>query len=233
MGRRVWWNDRDPLERAPRPRHQEGVGRAWRTLGSPNDVHATTNGGPQLPVLLQALDITVALVIRVGAKTRRLEPTRRSNLTSRPEVRDALLKDQRGRCIYCSTRISVRRDNYEVDHKTPLARQGKDAVANLQALCRACNKQKGARTHAEYQHLLRHGRERPSYMAFRRKSRYLTPRESFTRLGPMVVGVSVVGGLVLGALAVEQPLLGALILGLLTAAWMVGAFYRGVRTGAL
>ena len=186
-----------------------------------------------MSVLLQALDITVALVIRVGAKTRRLQPTRRSNLTSRPEVRDSLLKKQGGRCIYCSTQISVRRDNYEIDHKTPLARQGKDETANLQALCRTCNKQKGARTHAEYQHFLRHERERPSYMAFRRKGRYLTPRESFMRLGPMVVIASVVGGVVLGAVVVEQPLIGGLILGLLTTAWMAGAFFRGVRTGAL
>ena len=183
--------------------------------------------------LLQILDVTLILVISLGAKTRRIQPTKRSNLTSKPDVRDKLLSQQKGRCAYCSTPISVRRGNYEIDHKTPLARQGDDTIGNLQALCRACNKEKSARTHTEYQHYRRYGSERPSYVEFRRKPKYLKPRESFVRLSlPMIVG-AVIGGLFFGALTIEQPLWGGATLGILAVAWAISAYLRGMNTGAL
>lgn len=183
--------------------------------------------------LLWSLDITLAITLDLGAKTRRIQPTKRSNLTSRPEVRDKLLAQQKGKCVYCSTQISVRRGNYEIDHKTPLARQGADSVENLQALCRACNKEKSDRTHAEYQHYLKHGTDRASYLEHKAKPKYLKPKEVFWKLMPMIIGVSALVGLVIGTLTVEQPIWGALVLGIPAVGWAVGAFLRGKRTGAL
>ena len=183
--------------------------------------------------LLWFLDATLNIALVLGAKTRRFQPTKRSNLTSRPEVRDNLLSQQKGKCVYCSTPISVRRGNYEIDHKTPLARQGADSVENLQALCRGCNKEKSARTHAEYQHFRRHGTDRESYRAFRAQPKYLKPMEVFWKLAPMIIGVSALVGLVMGTLTVEQPVWGATAFGIPAVGWVGGAYLRGKKTGAL
>ncbi len=183
--------------------------------------------------VLWFLDVSLAIVLTLGAKTRRIQPTKRSNLTSRPEVRDKLLSGQQGECAYCSTPISVRIGNYEIDHKTPLARQGADSVENLQALCRACNKEKGARTHVEYRHYRKYGRDRESYNQFRDASKWLKPMEVYWKLAPTIIGVSAIVGLVIGAVAVEQPLWGAVVLGIPAIGWAVGAYMRGKKTGAL
>ena len=182
--------------------------------------------------LLWFLDVSLAIVLLLGAKIRRIQPTKRSNLTSRPEVRDKLLSPQRNKCVYCSTPISVQRDNYEIDHKTPLARQGTDSVENLQALCRSCNKEKSARTHAEYQHYRRYGRDRASYLQFRGTPKYLKPMEVFWKLAPVIIGALTVAGLVIGSLTVEQPIWGAVAFGIPAVGWAVGAYVRGKKTGA-
>ena len=79
----------------------------------------------------------------------------------------------------------------------------------------------------------RYGSERPSYVEFRRKPKYLKPRESFVRLSlPMIVG-AVIGGLFFGALTIEQPLWGGATLGILAVAWAISAYLRGMNTGAL
>lgn len=44
------------------------------------------------------------------------------------------------RCVYCEATREL-----QVDHITPVARGGTDALDNLQTLCRSCNQAKGAR----------------------------------------------------------------------------------------
>ncbi len=184
-------------------------------------------------VTLWVLDVSLSVILWLGARTRRVQPTRRSSLTSRPDIRTDLLRRQKGKCAYCSDVISDIKGNYEVDHKTPLARQGEDRPENLQALCRRCNKRKGARTHQEFLHYLKHHNDRETFERFKRAPKYLTPRELLYRAQlPLVVALSVTG-LIVGNETIERPFLGAGAFCVLTITWMIGLWKRGTRTGAL
>lgn len=123
--------------------------------------------------------------------------------------------------------------NYEVDHKTPLARQGKDQSDNLQGLCRRCNKEKGARTHREYLHYRKYRKDLATYQEFRRLPKYLTPRELLHRAQfPLVIVLSITG-LVVGNETIERPLLGAGAFCVLTIAWIMETGDKNWRTGRL
>jgi 5-methylcytosine-specific restriction endonuclease McrA len=50
---------------------------------------------------------------------------------------------QRGRCAYCSTRVSPR--SWHVDHIVALSRGGDNSRRNIQILCEPCNLSKGSR----------------------------------------------------------------------------------------
>lgn len=50
-------------------------------------------------------------------------------------------------CIYCKARLF---EKFHIDHKTPISREGKNNIENLQILCPTCNMKKGALTHEEY-----------------------------------------------------------------------------------
>lgn len=52
------------------------------------------------------------------------------------------------RCHYCGRQLTA--DELVPDHATPLARGGKNAIANIVPACSRCNCQKGAKTEAEY-----------------------------------------------------------------------------------
>lgn len=51
-------------------------------------------------------------------------------------------------CHYCS--VALPRQLVEKDHKQPVARGGSDGIDNLAVACRACNREKGTLTEAEY-----------------------------------------------------------------------------------
>ena len=63
--------------------------------------------------------------------------------------RDALHASQKGRCMYCGFR-SKEKSRFEVDHKTPVARNGSNRFSNYQLLCGPCNKRKGKMTDGEF-----------------------------------------------------------------------------------
>ena len=71
----------------------------------------------------------------------------------------ALLKAQRGRCVYCQADII---DCYTVDHMTPLSRGGSNWPDNLQLLCVSCNSSKHDKTHDEYLSYLASSLKSPS-----------------------------------------------------------------------
>lgn len=58
-----------------------------------------------------------------------------------------ILKNQRGKCIYCPTRL---RDKYHVDHVVPLSKGGRNDRQNLQLLCEPCNLSKGSKDPIEF-----------------------------------------------------------------------------------
>lgn len=81
------------------------------------------------------------------AYTRNYRAKKRGNGgTHTPADLSRLLVDQAGRCVYCAEPLR----DYEVDHRTPVARGGSNGPENLQLLCVWCNRSKGAKTHEGY-----------------------------------------------------------------------------------
>lgn len=58
------------------------------------------------------------------------------------EVRELIYDNAKGRCVLCGRKIVY--DKMTLDHITPLAMNGADAVKNLQCTCEICNKFKGS-----------------------------------------------------------------------------------------
>lgn len=50
-------------------------------------------------------------------------------------------------CYYCGSDV---RENYEIDHKTPISRGGDNTVNNIVICCHDCNQSKGSKTEKEY-----------------------------------------------------------------------------------
>ncbi len=75
------------------------------------------------------------------------EPRRRKSFGKKE--RDALFALQKGRCMYCGKK-EREATYFDIDHKTPMARNGSDALSNLQLLCRPCNTRKGAQTDGQF-----------------------------------------------------------------------------------
>ena len=64
------------------------------------------------------------------------------------EIREQLYQEQNGRCNYCGQKVPLGLLVFE--HLTPLARDGSNAVGNLQLTCPVCNGKKGIRTDREF-----------------------------------------------------------------------------------
>ena len=60
-----------------------------------------------------------------------------------PHLRLGVFRRDEYRCRHCGRELP--RAMLEVDHITPVALGGPDDPENLQALCRTCNRSKGAR----------------------------------------------------------------------------------------
>ena len=64
------------------------------------------------------------------------EPRRRKRITK--SERETLYRAQNGRCMYCGFEDEIA--HFDVDHKTPVSKNGKDSIGNLQMLCGPCTK---------------------------------------------------------------------------------------------
>ncbi len=70
---------------------------------------------------------------------------------AKQQIRQTLLRRQRDLCNECGRRIHAYKDVSKrtqadfatLDHIIPLGRDGSNTIANLQLLCRPCNRMKG------------------------------------------------------------------------------------------
>ncbi|MBF6331778.1 TerD family protein [Nocardia transvalensis] len=74
------------------------------------------------------------------AKRLALAPGRRDRRSIPPEIKAQVWQRDGGRCVDCGATHYL-----EFDHIIPLSRGGATSAANLQILCRSCNRTKGAR----------------------------------------------------------------------------------------
>lgn len=74
------------------------------------------------------------------------EPRRRQPISR--FIKEGLYRDQRGKCMYCGRKLDL--EDMQVDHKTPISRNGSDNEKNLQLLCAPCNTRKGDFTDGEF-----------------------------------------------------------------------------------
>ena len=87
-------------------------------------------------------------------------------------ARQHLFPKQNGKCAYCERRLPI--DLFQVDHRTPMAQGGANAITNLQLLCASCNHVKHNKTHKEYMAVVRekgHAPERRQRAIAGRKQR--------------------------------------------------------------
>jgi len=66
-------------------------------------------------------------------------------------VKELLFAEQKGRCMYCGIQLGIK--YFNVDHKTPVARDGGGNVGNLQLLCGPCNRKKRDLTDGEFRRI--------------------------------------------------------------------------------
>lgn len=79
---------------------------------------------------------------REAHREKRREHKRARKKAKRADFRACLVNAQRGRCVYCRTKLGA---GFHVDHIEPLARGGADRRSNMQALCPPCNLAKNAK----------------------------------------------------------------------------------------
>ena len=68
--------------------------------------------------------------------------------TPTKKEKEALFSMQRGRCMYCGKKMEIQ--YMHIDHKTAVARSGRDTLTNKQLLCGPCNNRKGAKSDGEF-----------------------------------------------------------------------------------
>ena len=81
------------------------------------------------------------------------EKQQRSRPTFSPKEKEALYKEQKGKCKGCEKKFPIR--NMTVDHIKAFSKGGSDRLNNLQLLCGSCNSMKGKGTMSELKKKLR------------------------------------------------------------------------------
>jgi len=66
----------------------------------------------------------------------------------RAKVQIAIDTEKGGKCPYCFGELSV--ENFQLDHREPVARGGRAALDNLTVCCAPCNQAKGPMTVGEF-----------------------------------------------------------------------------------
>jgi 5-methylcytosine-specific restriction endonuclease McrA len=80
----------------------------------------------------------------------RLQKRKLSTVGDRSDIKQhyfTLLQTQNGLCRYCKEKLD---SNYEIDHITPVSKNGDNKLSNLALSCRQCNREKHNKTLFEY-----------------------------------------------------------------------------------
>ena len=63
-----------------------------------------------------------------------------------------IVREQENLCFYCKCDL---KENYHLDHKIPLSKEGLDRKENICATCPSCNLRKGNKTYKEFLKIIR------------------------------------------------------------------------------
>ena len=102
---------------------------------------ATALSSVGMPLMGIAADLAMGMFFAPATHVGVLDKAPRERLSD--TVRDSIRRGQGGRCAKCGKRFYG--GNMEIDHRWPIAKGGQNWMVNLQALCRSCNRSKGAK----------------------------------------------------------------------------------------
>lgn len=76
--------------------------------------------------------------------------TRNKNIKDKITTEEVvnLLNQQHNKCFYCQ--VDITDSNISLDHATPLSKDGKNIISNIDIVCKDCNMLKGIRTKEEF-----------------------------------------------------------------------------------
>ena len=94
-----------------------------------------------IPLMGIAADVAMGMFFAPATRVGVVDKAPRERLPD--AVRDSIRRGQGGRCAKCGKRFYA--GNMEIDHRWPIAKGGQNWMVNLQALCRSCNRSKGAK----------------------------------------------------------------------------------------
>lgn len=148
-------------------------------------------------VSLWLADRTIQVMLLLQQNSRRFAPTERRAWPK--GLKGQLMRRQNSRCAYCGNRFSAQ--YFDIDHMMPAAIGGPNDASNLQVLCGPCNRRKGDQTDQEFRRryaslvpqrkltpprrpvpqrafdAVTRSSEASTSVQWRRRNRYLTPRE--------------------------------------------------------
>lgn len=121
----------------------------WQTIGGENWVFATKAEGKDSMRLLKHSETSITRHVKVKGESSphdgnliywSIRMGKHLEISTREAI---LLKGQKGKCLYC--RLFFRDgDSWEIDHKIPRSKGGKDEYKNLQLLHKHCHDMKTA-----------------------------------------------------------------------------------------
>ncbi|WP_333050352.1 MULTISPECIES: group II intron maturase-specific domain-containing protein [unclassified Microcoleus] len=136
--------------RHPKKSIQWIINRYWQTIGGNNWVFATNAKSENLMRLRTHSETPIVRHVKVKGESSPYDgnlvywSTRRGKHPEISTKEATLMKSQRGKCNHCGLIFGVE-DKWEIDHKIPRSKGGRDEYNNLQLLHKHCHDVKTAK----------------------------------------------------------------------------------------
>ncbi|EGK86043.1 group II intron reverse transcriptase/maturase [Microcoleus vaginatus PCC 9802] len=136
--------------RHPKKSIQWIINRYWKTIGGNNWVFATNAKSENLMRLRTHSETPIVRHVKVKGESSPYDgnlvywSTRRGKHPEISTKEATLMKSQRGKCNHCGLIFGVE-DKWEIDHKIPRSKGGRDEYTNLQLLHKHCHDVKTAK----------------------------------------------------------------------------------------